>query len=155
MQMQFQTLAPAAGLRAAALAALFLAAGPIDAAEAEIVVPRDNIRVGVVIEPEHVMIVAGQARPGEIALPEEAIGLEARATLYRGRPIRAEQLGAPIIVERNSFVTLEFRRGALLLSTEARALDNGGVGDRIRVMNLDSRRTVFGVVTAPGVVEAR
>ncbi len=145
---------PAIALRAAALAAIVLAAGP-SFSSAEVVVPRENIRAGVVIEPEHIAVIRGQASPGEIELAEEAIGLAARATLYRGRPIRAEDLGAPIVVERNSFVALEFRRGALSLSTEGRALDEGGVGDRVRVMNLDSRRTVFGVVVAPGRVEVR
>lgn len=151
----FPHAAPAASVRAAALAALFLAAGPAGFAEAEVVVPRDHIRVGVVIEAEHVTTIRGEPRPGEIGLPEDVIGLSARATLYAGRPIRAQDLGPPIVVERNSFVTLEFRRGGLSLRTEGRALDEGGVGDRVRVMNLESRRTVFGVVTAPGVVEVR
>ena len=139
----------------AALAALTFAAAPMGDAEAEVLVAVDTIPAGVVLEPEHVLVARGRARPGELEIPEEAVGLAARSTLYKGRPIRAEQLGPPIVVRRNSFVTLEFRRGALTLRTEGRALDDGGVGDRIRIMNLESRRTIFGVVVGEQTVEVR
>lgn len=140
---------------AAALGALVFAAGPAGDAYAEVLIATDHIRPGVVIEAEHVRIASGRARPGELEALEEAIGLAARSTIYKGRPIRADQVGPPIVVRRNTFVAVEFRRGALSLRTEGRALDEGGVGDRIRVMNVDSKRTIIGVIVAPGQVEVR
>ncbi|SFI13642.1 flagellar basal body P-ring formation chaperone FlgA [Albimonas pacifica] len=87
--------------------------------------------------------------------PAEAVGMETRVALYAGRPIRAEDLGPPALVERNALVLLRYQRGALFIAAEGRALDRGAVGDRIRVTNLSSRQTVFGRVAADGAVEVR
>ncbi len=35
----------------------------------------------------------------------EVVGLEARVTLYAGRPIRAADLGPPALVDRNQIVS--------------------------------------------------
>ena len=45
------------------------------------------------------------------------------------------------------------RAQPLQIRVEARALDRGGSGERIRAMNLDSRNAVVGRVVGPGVVE--
>lgn len=81
-----------------------------------------------------------------VARIEDALGLETRLAIYAGRPIRPGDLGPPTIVRRNEIVTLTYVHGGLTLRTEARALEAGAKGDRIRVMNLDSRRTVTGSV---------
>lgn len=91
--------------------------------------------------------------PGAYSAIEDIVGLEARVNIYAGRPVREGELGPPAVVERNSLVTLRYGKGALLIETDGKALDRGGVGDVMRVMNLSSRTTVTGVVIAPGVVE--
>jgi flagella basal body P-ring formation protein FlgA len=96
---------------------------------------------------------AEESAPGGLAAIEEAVGLEARVTLYPGRPILATQLGPPALVERNQLVRMVFQRGALAIGTEGRALDRGGAGERIRVMNLGSRQIVTGAVADDGSVE--
>ncbi|MCI4666370.1 MAG: flagellar basal body P-ring formation chaperone FlgA [Neomegalonema sp.] len=147
---------PPAGLIAAgALASLMFAAAPMGDAEADVLMATDHIPAGVVIEPGHVALRPGRAKPGELEAAKDAVGLAARSSLYKGRPIRADQLGPPIIVKRNGLVTLQFRRGGLILRTEGRALDQGGVGERIRVMNLDTKRTIFGVILSGRVVEVK
>ena len=70
-----------------------------------------------------------------------------------GRPIAAGDLGPPAVVERNQIVTLRFRRGALLIEGEGKALDRGPEGARVRVMNLLSRVSVTGRVAGPNLVE--
>ena len=85
--------------------------------------------------------------------PSAAIGMETRVTLYAGRPIRAEDLAPPALVERNALVLLRYQRGALFITAEGRALDRGAVGDRIRVTNLSSRQTVVGRIAEDGAVE--
>lgn len=85
--------------------------------------------------------------------PRAAVGLEARTTLYAGRPIRAEDLSPPAMIERNEVVRLSYRRGGLSISAEGRALDRGAVGDLVRAMNLDSRQTITGRVAGPGLLE--
>lgn len=99
------------------------------------------------------MTLVAAAIPGALGSLPEAVGLEARVTLYAGRPIHAQDLGPPAVVDRNQIVTLSYVAGALAIVTEGRALARGGVGDQIRVMNLASRTTVTGLIMADGMVQ--
>ncbi len=83
---------------------------------------------------------------------DDVIGMEARVVLYPGRPIRIDDIGPPALVERNQIVTLIYSAGGLTIATDARSLGRGGVGDRLRVMNLSSRNTVSGWILADGSV---
>lgn len=89
---------------------------------------------------------------GALTQIHEAIGLEARVTLYPGRPIRAADIGPPALVDRNQTVTLLYNLGTLGISTEGRALARGGLGDVIRVMNLSSRTMLLGRIAEDGAV---
>ena len=82
----------------------------------------------------------------------DAVGLEARVSIYAGRPILASDLGPPALVDRNQVVALAYQSSGLVILTEGRALTRGGVGDIIRVMNLASRSTVSGRISAAGTV---
>ncbi len=94
-------------------------------------------------------------RPIEGALSDPAlvVGREARVTIYAGRPIRAGDLRAPALIERNDIVRLRYRSGGLVIEADGRALGRGAAGDRISVMNLTSRTTLSGVVRQNGYVE--
>lgn len=99
------------------------------------------------------LALAPLAAPGALAEMAQAIGLETQVALYPGRPVRPEDLAPPALVERNDIVTLVWRRGAVVIRVEGRALDRAGVGGRVRAMNLGSRSTVIGRVVASGLVE--
>jgi flagella basal body P-ring formation protein FlgA len=58
------------------------------------------------------------------------------------------------LVERNAIVTMEYRKGALTILAEGRALGAGGMDDRVRVMNISSRVTIEARVTGAGRVTA-
>jgi flagella basal body P-ring formation protein FlgA len=118
---------------------------------AESLIATRTIRAQTVLEPQDMALVAALI-PGALARVEEAVGQEARVTLYAGRAIRPGDLGPPALVQRNQIVTLVYRRGALGITAEGRALDRGGLGDDIRVMNLASRSTITGRVAADGSV---
>ncbi|MEM1343273.1 MAG: flagellar basal body P-ring formation chaperone FlgA [Pseudomonadota bacterium] len=83
------------------------------------------------------------------------IGLEVRRAIYAGRPITAADLGPPTLVRRNAIVSVRYVIGGLLLRTEGRALDNGGLGESVRVMNLDTRMTIQATVTGARSVQVR
>jgi flagella basal body P-ring formation protein FlgA len=119
------------------------------AALAESVVAARTIRAQTVIGPDDLTL-ADTALPGALTQMAEALGLEARTTIYAGRPVRAADLGLPAVVERNQIVPISFIAGGLAIHAEGRALARGGVGDVIRVMNMESRTTVSGRVTADG-----
>lgn len=94
-----------------------------------------------------------QTIPGVYRSIADAVGLEARVSIYPGRPVRMGDLGPPAIVERNDIVKLRFVSGALTIEAEGRAMERAGIGDFIRVMNLSSRTTITGRVTESGVIE--
>ena len=131
------------------LLALFLSAAPV---AADTLMAVRVVRPNAIIAPEDISVsqtaIAG-ALPGDA----DIIGLEAKVTLYPGRPILPAHVGPAALVERNQPVSLIYRSGGLTISTEARALSRGAVGDSVRVMNLASRSTVVGRIRSDGSVE--
>ena len=122
-----------------------------NAASAQTLVAARTVRSQAILTPLDLSVIA-KTIPGSLENPDQAIGLEARVVLYAGRPIRPGDVGPAAIIERNQIVTLLFRRGALTIAAEARALGRAGVGDMLRVMNLASRSTVSGTVRPDGTV---
>lgn len=110
------------------------------------------IRAQTVLSAEDVTVVEAEI-PGALTNVADAVGLEARVTLYPGRPVRPGDLGPPALIDRNATVPIAYRRGGLTIMAEGRALDRAGVGDTLRVMNLASRSTVVGRLGPDGVVE--
>jgi flagellar basal body P-ring formation protein FlgA len=134
------------------LAALLGAAVPPAPAEAQAVVPVRAVRGTHMIGPDDVAIAEDTDAPGAYHDLSEVVGLEAKVTLYPGRPILKGQVGAPAIVERNQLVRMIYAEGPLNIKTEGRVLDRGGVGDTVRVMNLSSRQIVTGDIEPDGTV---
>lgn len=125
-----------------------LAASP---AKADSLVATQTIRAQTILTAEDFVVVDADI-PGTLTDPAAAIGLEARVTLYAGRPISMGDVGAAAVVERNQTVSLIYRSGGLSILTEGKALARGGPGDIIKVMNLSSRTTVMGIIGADGTV---
>lgn len=125
--------------------------GPV---RAETVVAARTIRAQTVLGPDDVGVVAGTV-PGTARDLAEVVGLETRVVLYSGRPVRRADLGPPAIVDRNQEVMLVYSAGPLNIVTTGRALGRGGLGDRIKVMNLASRAVVAGLVAGDGTVRVQ
>jgi flagella basal body P-ring formation protein FlgA len=143
--------------RRALLLLLALAAGAAPAEEASVsatVVATRPLRAQSVLTASDLSLEPG-ATPGAVTRIEDAVGLETRRGLYPGRPVMAGDLAPPALVERNAMVLLRYRDGGLTIETDGRALGRGGIGERVRVMNIDSRNAVTGVVVAPNTVEVR
>lgn len=85
----------------------------------------------------------------------QMVGQETRVALYAGRPVRIGDIGPPAIVDRNQIVVLTYAAGGLTITTDARALGRGGVGEQIRLLNMASRVTVEGVILPDGTVRVR
>ena len=119
---------------------------------AQTVVAASAIRAKTIISADNIAVIA-QNEIGAFSDPNDVIGLEARVNIYPGRPIRISDLGAPAILERNQIVVMTYRVGVLSITAEGRILDRGGVGEFVRVMNMDSRVTVTGKVLPNGTIE--
>ena len=120
-------------------------------AMADSLVATRTIKAQSVVEVTDIAVVP-DTFPNALSNVADALGLEARITIYAGRPINATDLSAPAVIDRNQVVSLAYQSGALAILTEGRALARGGVGDVIRVMNLASRTTVLGRISANGTV---
>ena len=121
-------------------------------AAADIVTPARTLRPGTLISEADLRIVSGE-RDGVYDRLVDVAGQEARVALYAGRPIPFDAVGPPAVVQRNQIVALWFEAAGLSISTEGRAMERGGIGDRIRIMNLQSRSTLFGFVQPDGSIK--
>lgn len=121
---------------------------------AELVVPTRTIRANAIITEVDVATKSGQVA-NAFDQAADVIGQEAKTTLYAGRPIRFDDVGPPALVTRNQIVLLRFETAGLVISTEGRSLERGGIGDRVRIMNLSSRATLFGQIQADGSVHVK
>ncbi|MGX9355966.1 flagellar basal body P-ring formation chaperone FlgA [Roseobacteraceae bacterium S113] len=119
---------------------------------AEVLVPTRTIRPNTLLTAQD-FVVQNRDVTGAISAISQVQGMESRVALYAGRPIRPGDVGPPALVERNGMVRLIFSQGGLQIFAEGRALGRGAAGDAIRVMNLASRATLFGVVQADGSVK--
>ncbi|MBL3703983.1 flagellar basal body P-ring formation protein FlgA [Sulfitobacter sp. BDSS02] len=130
---------------------LLLAGAP---AVAEVLVPVRTIRAKEIITAQDV-IVKNADVPGALGRMADVVGMEARVSLYAGRPVYGKDIGPPALISRNEIVPLIFSSGGLHIVTEGRALDRAAAGESLRVMNLSSRSTVTGYVMSDGTIEVR
>jgi flagella basal body P-ring formation protein FlgA len=83
---------------------------------------------------------------------DNAIGMQARRQLRAGQALRVNDLAKPDLVTRDQNVTLIYESSGLYLTIRGKALEGGTEGDVVNVLNLQSKRTVSGVVVGRGQV---
>jgi flagella basal body P-ring formation protein FlgA len=88
----------------------------------------------------------------DAAARDRAVGMQARRQLRAGQALRTADLAKPDLVQRDQSVTLIYEASGLYLTIRGKAQDSGTEGDVINVLNLQSKRTVSGVVTGRGQV---
>ncbi|WP_428408214.1 flagellar basal body P-ring formation chaperone FlgA [Hyphococcus sp.] len=104
----------------------------------------ENLRAGTVLHASDLSLDSGDASALDLY-----VGAELKRSVYKGMKLSPKDVGPPTVVERNAIVQLEFVRGPLMIMTEGRALDAGAVGDRVRIMNLNSKIILTAVITGP------
>jgi flagella basal body P-ring formation protein FlgA len=80
------------------------------------------------------------------------VGKVARRTLLPGHPIPVNAVEDAAVINRGVPVQMVFQHGGLTITATAAPLQSGGVGDVIRVRNVDSGVVVVGVVQADGTI---
>lgn len=83
---------------------------------------------------------------------DEVTGKVADRSVRPGRVINPKLLSDPLAVERGSRVNIVARIGGIQASMPGRALDDGALGERIRIKNLASKRELEARVVATGTV---
>lgn len=84
--------------------------------------------------------------------PANLVGKSPRRSLRPGEPVRTGDLREPILVPKNSLVTIRLETPRMILTAQGRSLEPGAKGDAIRVMNTKSNKVINAVVTEPGAV---
>jgi flagella basal body P-ring formation protein FlgA len=83
---------------------------------------------------------------------DSAVGMQARRQLRAGQALRTIDLAKPDLVTRDQNVTLIYESSGLYLTIRGKALEGGTEGDVVNVLNLQSKRTVSGIVVGRGQV---
>ncbi|MDR3438533.1 flagellar basal body P-ring formation chaperone FlgA [Telmatospirillum sp.] len=82
----------------------------------------------------------------------QVVGFTPRQPLRPGQMLSSAELQKPLAVLRGALVTMVLKSGAMSLSTQGHAIEQGSVGDVIRVSNSHSNLTVEGKIEGPNIV---
>jgi flagella basal body P-ring formation protein FlgA len=150
------TLTPARPvLRAAIVALAGACAIPSWAQESAIPTPKAVIYPGDVILDEMLVDAPNAARDGSGPFVDSRsliVGKMARLTLLPGHAIPFSGVSNRKLVSNGAEVKLVFSEGDLVIMTTGSALQDGSIGDIVRVRNDDSGVTVSGAVQPDGSV---
>ena len=145
-------------LRGLVLAAL--AAGPAHAAEgmanAELMLPVPTVTIypGDTIKDSMLRMQAYpatyRARTAVIDAPTAIAGRVARRMLLPGEPVPVNAVDDPRLVSRGAPTQMIFEENGLVITAVGAPLQNGGLGETIRVRNTDTNRIILGTVMADG-----
>lgn len=116
----------------------------------DVPVLRTGLRAGDIIGAADIELVTRRQAElsGDVVLdPARLIGMTPRRTAQAGQPLQAGEVEAPLMVRRGQAVTVSLRHGAIALSVQGRALQNGAAGDTVRIINPTSNQVIEGVVT--------
>ncbi len=91
--------------------------------------------------------------PDQVLTLADVVGQAATRSMRQGATVIGRDLTAPIVVRRNTIVTMLVRSGRLILSAKGRALSDAAAGDIISVINTSSNRIIEGRVTPSGTIE--
>jgi flagella basal body P-ring formation protein FlgA len=83
---------------------------------------------------------------------EQVIGHELRHDTEGGQPLRERDVIPPRLVIRGALVIMKIETPFMTVTAQGRALQDGKVGDVVRVTNTQSNRTVEGTVESASVV---
>lgn len=122
----------------------------------DVPMPNRPILPGEILQPQDVTL---RALPlsalGRFTVTDAASleGQEVRRTLPEGRPIQSQSLQTARVVKRGEKLTLFYANGPLEVTAPARAMEDAGLGQVLRVQNLNSSKTVTGIALGDGRVQ--
>ncbi len=90
-----------------------------------------------------------------ITSPKEIIGKRATRRIQADQSIKTGMFEVPPAVEKGDRVVIKAESNELLITASGKALEEGCVGDQIRVMNISSGREIIATVRRTDLVEVR
>ena len=116
----------------------------------EVYVPARTLSTGEMIAEADLQILSVPTRDlssNAVVDLKSLVGMEVKRTLKEGSIIRKNAIAAPILVYKKELVTLTVETNQMRLTAQGQAMDDGAMGDVIRVMNLTSKKVISAVVS--------
>jgi flagella basal body P-ring formation protein FlgA len=113
------------------------------------------LRVGEIVASDDVVylrVAQSRLTRGTLLDAGDLVGLSAKRQLRPGLALRDADFEKPLVVRKGDAVTMVFRAAGVELTTRGKAMSNGGQGDTIAVVNVQSLKQVDAVVTGAGAV---
>ncbi|MGK7345396.1 MAG: flagellar basal body P-ring formation chaperone FlgA [Candidatus Nitrospinota bacterium M3_3B_026] len=121
----------------------------------KVAVASRDLKRGEVIKADDVeleRIRAGAGYSGYVTSLGQAVGRELDVSVRAGNPLLSNRLSSPKLVRTGDVVTIVASSGPMRITALGRAGQDGDEGDWIRVVNIDSNKTINARVTGPGEV---
>ena len=122
-----------------------------------VVVPKKLIQRGTIIEAdmlEEVSQTGGQADNSLLQSIKDALTAEAVRDLSAGQALRSSDVRRAILVKQGQLVTMTVGdKSGFLITVRVEALQDGRMGEQVRLKNTESGRQISGVVTGPSTVK--
>ena len=121
----------------------------------KVLVSKELLRKGTLVNPL-MFVTAEMPAPGmELQLihdPKILVNMELARDLAPNTPLRTFDLKNAILVKRGQEVTVTAGKGqGFLITIRAESLQDGAMGDLIKLKNSESGRTISAIVSGPGI----
>lgn len=125
---------------------------------AEVPVLNRRVLIGEVITAQDIQWIkvrASRLQTNIIMNEADLVGHTPKRGLRAGDPIQATSVQRPVLVQKDSLVTMILRTPQMLLTAQGKALENGANGDVIRIRNPRSKTVIEAEVIGEGKVAVR
>ncbi len=82
----------------------------------------------------------------------QLVGMTTKRPLRTGQMLRASDLVMTPAIRKNSLVTLALKTGTMNLTVTGKALEDAAIGQSIRVVNVNSKKELTGIVQDPSTI---
>ena len=96
---------------------------------------------------DYITMRAAELRPGAVLNAEDLLGTTPRRNVSAGQVVRSDDIEKPRMINRGDLITMVFNNSGMILTTKGKALQDGALGDHIRVSNAGSGRQIEARVT--------
>ena len=93
-----------------------------------------------------------KVRANTFQTADEIVGKEATRNLRMNYPVHSYMVKVPALFKRGATVNVVFQKGAIRLFAEGTAMQDGNVGDWVRIKNTESGSMLRGLVQENGAV---
>lgn len=83
---------------------------------------------------------------------KKIIGYEIKNSLNPGQPFKLSKISVPKVIKNGDSVVVEYKTKNLLATATAKAIQSAGLGEEIKVRNLNSGKVIKGNVLGEGLV---